>query len=69
MSAPWWETYDDRAPMSYPRRDYGPTKRIALTTEPELRREKNGGLRLHLRNRHPHTAVRIFTTRVGCARP
>lgn len=66
--AEWWETYEDRSPINYPRRDSGPTRRVALTTDPVMERARNGQLRLRLANRHPHEAVRIFTTKVGCAK-
>lgn len=58
MSGEWWETYEDRTPVNYPRRDQGPTRRVALTTHPEIHKGQ-----LRLRNRHPHEAVRIFTSR------
>ena len=58
MTGEWWETYEDRTPINYPRRDTGPTRRLALTTHPEIRK---GQLVLH--NRHPHEAVRIFTSK------
>ena len=38
----------------------GPFRRVALTTDPEMMRTKNGALRLVLVNRHPHTALRIY---------
>lgn len=57
----WWddERYD-YAPMNYSRRDSGPMKRIALTTDPVMERTTAGALRLRLVNRHPHEAVRVF---------
>ena len=64
MNQPWWETYDDRAPMTFPRRDTGTTTRLALTTDPEMYTTKHGQLRLRLKNRHPHEAVRIFGPRI-----
>ena len=64
MTFPWWETYEDRSPINYPRRDGGRTQRVALTTDPKMTTTKHGQLRLTLVNRHPHEAVRIFTGRI-----
>ena len=60
----WWETYEDRSPINYPRRDTGPVRRLALTTDPHIEKGQ-----LVLKNRHPHEAVRIFTTRRPWTKP
>lgn len=46
--------------MSFPDRRASFRRPVALTTEPDLARNKNGGLRLVLLNRHPHERVRIY---------
>jgi hypothetical protein len=59
----WWEA-DEWAkgkPMSFSdRRADAPMQRLALTTDPEMVRTKQGALRLKLVNRHPHERVRVY---------
>ena len=59
----WWEA-DEWAkgkPMAFPDRRAGAAmQRLALTTDPEMVRTKQGSLRLALKNRHPHERVRVF---------
>jgi hypothetical protein len=64
MTDPWWMTYEDRSPITYPDRRSGRTARVALTTDPKLTPTKHGQLKLTLVNRHPHEAVRIYTGRI-----
>ena len=58
----WWEAEEyDHVRMFYP--DFEPMaymRRLALTTDPEMVRTKNGALRLVLKNRHPHERIRVF---------
>lgn len=65
----WWEA-DEWAggrPMEYPdHRASARFRRVALTTDPEMVRTKNGALKLRLVNRHPHEALRIFVAPGRC---
>ena len=59
----WWmaDEWGKGKPMIFPdRRDSARTQRLALTTEPEMVRARNGQLRLNLRNRHPHERVHVY---------
>jgi hypothetical protein len=50
--------------MDYPDRRVGAKRqRLSLTTEPEMKRTKNGALRLILRNRHPHERLHVYVGR------
>ena len=66
MLTHWWEA-DEWAhgrPMDYPDRRVGARmQRLSLTTDPEMVRTKNGALRLVLKNRHPHEALRVYVGR------
>lgn len=59
----WWEA-DEWAkgkPMQFSdRRDGARMQRLALTTDPEMVRTPRGGMKLVLRNRHPHERVRVY---------
>ena len=66
----WWEADEyDHVRMFYP--DLDPTahmRRLTLTTDPEMVRNKVGALRLVLKNRHPHERVRVYAGRRQVAR-
>jgi hypothetical protein len=46
--------------MDFGQPSEGPFRRVALTTEPHLVPQKSGQVRLVLKNRHPHEALRIY---------
>lgn len=59
----WWDApeWADKRAMDFGKEPKGTHfRRVPLTTDPEMVRTKNGALRLVLRNRHPHEAMRIF---------
>jgi hypothetical protein len=58
----WWEApeWADKRAMEFGNPKLGPARRVALTTDPEMVRTKNGALKLRLVNRHPHESLRIF---------
>jgi hypothetical protein len=59
----WWEApeWGKAKAMDFGKEPKaGNFRRVALTTEPHLIPTKSGQLRLELRNRHPHEALRIF---------
>ena len=52
----WWDAPEyDRNPMFFPDRTGGQTRRLALTTDPEIKK----GV-LVLKNRHPHERVSVY---------